>query len=87
MIGYDNESFIFGPSGCNDIISAFSDHHPMRSRSSIEIISASIKQLTLAVSLLKVQSNRVLDDLAEMFIKRMPIIAQRFFGLAAAPAG
>ena len=45
------------------------------------------KRLTLAVSLLKVQSNRVLDDLAEMFIKRMPIIAQRFFGLAAAPAG
>ena len=45
------------------------------------------KQLTLAVSLLKVQSNRVLDDLAEMFIKRMSIIAQRFFGLAAAPAG
>jgi hypothetical protein len=50
-------------------------------------LSASIKQLTLAVSLLKVQSNRVLDDLAEMFIKRMSIIAQRFFGLAAAPAG
>ena len=46
-----------------------------------------LKQLTLAVSLLKVQSNRVLDDLAEMFIKRMSIIAQRFFGLAAAPAG
>ena len=68
-MGYDNDSLIFGPSGCNDMI------------------SASIKQLTLAVSLLKVQSNRVLDDLAEMFIKRMLIIAQRFFGLAAAPAG
>jgi hypothetical protein len=87
MMVYDNDSFIFGLSGCNDIISAFSDHHPMRSGSSIEIISASIKQLTLAVSLLKVQSNRVLDDLTEMFIKRMLIIAQRFFGLAAAPAG
>ena len=86
-MGYGNDSFIIGPSGCNDIISAFSDHHPLRSGSSIEIISASIKQLTLAVSLLKVQSNRVLDDLAEMLIKRMPIIAQRFFGLAAAPAG
>jgi len=59
----------------------------LRSGSSIEIISVSIKQLTLAVSLLKVQSNRVLDDLAEMFIKRMSIIAQRFFCLAAAPAG
>ena len=86
-MGYDNNSFIFRPSGCNDIISAFNGHHPLRSGSSIEIISASIKQLTLAVSLLKVQSNRVLDDLAEMFIKRMSIIAQRFFGLAAAPAG
>ena len=35
------------------------------------------KRLTLAVSLLKVQSNRVLDDLAEMFIKRMSIIHQK----------
>ena len=87
MKEYDNDSFIFGPSGCNDIISDFSDHHPLRSGSSMEIISASIKQLSLAVSLLKVQSNLVLDDLAEMFIKRMSIIAQRFFNLAAAPAG
>lgn len=35
------------------------------------------KRLTLAASLLKVQSNRVLDDLAEMFIKRMSIIHQK----------
>lgn len=35
------------------------------------------KRLTLAVSLLKVQSNRVLDDLAEMFIKRMSSIHQK----------
>ncbi len=35
------------------------------------------KRLTLAVSLLKVQSNRVLDDLAEMFIKRMSGIHQK----------
>jgi hypothetical protein len=38
------------------------------------------KQLTLAVSLLKVQSNRVLDDLAEMFIKHMSIIHQIWHG-------
>jgi hypothetical protein len=35
------------------------------------------KRLTLAVSLLKVQSTRVLDDLAEMFIKRMAIIHKK----------
>ena len=35
------------------------------------------KRLTLAVSLLKVQSYRVLDDLAEMFIKRMSTIHQK----------
>jgi TnpA family transposase len=35
------------------------------------------KRLTLAVSLLKVQSNRVLDDLADMFIKRMSAIHQK----------
>ena len=35
------------------------------------------KRLTLAVSLLKVQSYRVLDDLAEMFIKRLSIIHQK----------
>jgi hypothetical protein len=35
------------------------------------------KRLTLAVSLLKVQSARVLDDLAEMLIKRMASIHQK----------
>lgn len=35
------------------------------------------KRLTLAVSLLKVQSARVLDDLAEMLIKRMSAIHQK----------
>jgi TnpA family transposase len=38
---------------------------------------ASQKRLTLAASLLKVQSARVLDDLAEMLIKRMSVIHQR----------
>lgn len=35
------------------------------------------KRLTLAASLLKIQSARVLDDLAEMLIKRMSVIHQR----------
>lgn len=35
------------------------------------------KRLTLAVSLLKVQSARVLDDLAEMLIKRMSTLHQK----------
>lgn len=35
------------------------------------------KRLTLAASLLKLQSARVLDDLAEMLIKRMSVIHQR----------
>ena len=37
----------------------------------------SSKRLTLAVSLLKLQSARVLDDLAEMLIKRMSAIHQK----------
>jgi len=35
------------------------------------------KRLTLAVSLVNVQSARVLDDLAEMLVKRMSAIHQR----------